>query len=459
LSVTPEIRQRIYELRTSDPPASWKEIYDQYPDIPQPTLRRTFQREQNKRRKTGKPGPSNWTEEEPIDEPLPQSPHEQVTFTVDGDTAVAISQSPRIQTLDQLLETCKADLNLWRVKRYVVNVWEIGRKHKVVDLTWNDGVMDGSVQDDGDWNQAQNWQVKAWFEPREDYPFEQALDGLLDKIADYSPVYKVPIFRPDIEPDYLAVVNIYDAHIGKRSYDSSYTVEQAARDFVRVATGMASRMEACGRRVNRILFPVGHDILHADNVQGTTTKGTWVEMSADLRDAIDAVCYAVPRAVELFATIAPVDIVPVESNHDRVQVHWIARFLDAFFRNHPNVHVRTRRGERQYYQWGRVGLGLTHEAGKAVDMANVMAVEAREMWGQIDWSEWLTGHIHKERGALYAVDSSRGTVVRTIPAMCDLDNYHLLHLYVGNHRAAECIFYHAQDGPADSFPVFVSELN
>lgn len=46
--------------------------------------------------------------------------------------AVAISRGPMIHTLDQLLEFCQVDLNVWAVSDYKVNKWEVGAriKHK-----------------------------------------------------------------------------------------------------------------------------------------------------------------------------------------------------------------------------------------------------------------------------------------------------------------------------------------
>lgn len=384
---------------------------------------------------------------------------EKVKFEDRGNYAVATCESKRIKTLEQLLDEIEVDTSAWRVSRWLANTWTMGRKHKIVDLTWKDGRMDGFVDDDGEWNVLDNWQVKAWFEPREEAPYEIALENLIEELRSDPPSYIYPeIPKKFPSGEYLLVVNIYDAHIGKRSYDGTYTVTKAGEDFVKAAKALASQAVAGNKKISRILFPIGHDILHADNMQGTTTKGTWLEMSADIRDAIDVVCRTLPKAIEQFGSIAPVDVIPVESNHDKLQVHWLTKFLDAYFSNHPNVHVRTKRAERQYYQWGRVGLGLSHAAKPAVDMLGTMAVEARQMWADIKWSEWLTGHLHKQRGALYAVESSRGTVVRTIPAMCDLDSYHLLCLYVGEHRAAEAMYYHADNGPAGGFPIFIDEL-
>lgn len=56
----------------------------------------------------------------------PDSP-EQVEFETEGpNTATASSKSPRITTLEQLLEKCQVDLSIWYVTRYLVNKMDNG---------------------------------------------------------------------------------------------------------------------------------------------------------------------------------------------------------------------------------------------------------------------------------------------------------------------------------------------
>jgi hypothetical protein len=287
------------------------------------------------------------------------------------------------------------------------------------------------------------------------------LEGLIERIKTYAPLYKPSKFTyTPINDGYLLVPNLYDVHLGKRSqHGKSYSLEQAKDDFIRIAGAIVEQAMINPKRISQIMFPVGNDLLHVDTTKETTSFGTWVETSVDIRNSIDVACEATTRAIELFATIAPVEVIPVEGNHDRLQTYWVGKYLQAFFANHPNVTVRDLKLERQYYQWGRVGLGLTHDGRKPQELTTLFPIEARHMWPDIEWTEWLTGHFHHQRGALYAVDSVRGTVVRTISALCDMDNYHSLHLYVGAHRAAEVLYYHKDNGPAGSFPIFVSELN
>ena len=242
-----------------------------------------------------------------------------------GLRAEAYSISNRINTLEKLVAACKADLDKWFVARYIANVWESGRKKKVVDLTWNDGVMDGFVEDTGDWQLTDLWQVKAWFEPRLEEPYEKALEDLIEKVKTHAPKYEVSSQYKALKDGYLLVPNLYDAHFGKRSRNNGYTIYNAQDDYIKIVKAIAGQVLHGGRPVSRIMFPVGNDLLHVDNLDDTTTRGTWVEMSADLRSTINVVCKTITEAIEIFSTLAPVDVVPVEGNNDKLQKHWLSK--------------------------------------------------------------------------------------------------------------------------------------
>lgn len=447
--------EEIYNFRKENQELTWKEIGSHYGE-PWETLK---SREYRYSKKTNASNPKI-NSDSSYEESPPKSRRHKVNFTDKGFTAELYSESDRIKSLDQLLDACEADLSKWRVARHTVNVWEGGRKKKVIDLTFNNGVMSGFVNDTGEWQLTDFWQIKAIFEPRNEEPYEKALEAFIKEIELRAPVYDASRFSYTPETDgYLLVPNLYDAHFGKRAHRSlKYTLDEALEDFIRIGETITARVLAEPKKVSRILFPVGHDILHVDSLLDKTSHGTWVEMTEDVRLAIDAACEATTRTAEAFATVAPVDIVPVEGNHGRLQTYWLGKVLQAFFRNHPHINVYDMKSERQYYKWGRVGLGLTHDGSKPQELATLFPIEARHMWPDIEWTEWLTGHFHHKKGAIYMVDSIRGTVVRTISALCHMDTYHSLHLYVGAHRAADVLYYHKENGPAGSFPVFVSEL-
>ncbi|RLI83490.1 MAG: hypothetical protein DRP01_09020 [Archaeoglobales archaeon] len=56
--------------------------------------------------------------------------NETIEFDDSGNVACATAKSPRIKTLEQLIEACKIDLTVWKVDRYVANKWEVGAKDR-----------------------------------------------------------------------------------------------------------------------------------------------------------------------------------------------------------------------------------------------------------------------------------------------------------------------------------------
>jgi hypothetical protein len=111
---------------------------------------------------------------------------ESTQFAVEGNCATATSKSSRITTLEQLIEACKIDLEVWRIERWLCNKWEVGAKteHKV--LTWDRGVMDGSVRAEGLSVEAL-FQVKAWLVKRHPEPIFPVLQPVVASTTYVAP--------------------------------------------------------------------------------------------------------------------------------------------------------------------------------------------------------------------------------------------------------------------------------
>ena len=103
---------------------------------------------------------------------------------------------------------------------------------------------------------------------------DQILDKIKNLIEDYSPTYK-KIDR-DFENDHLLVINPADIHIGKYAKEletgNGYDCETAVE---RVLEGIQGLLEkSAGFGIEKVLFCIGNDILHIDNVYNQTTAGT-----------------------------------------------------------------------------------------------------------------------------------------------------------------------------------------
>lgn len=369
--------------------------------------------------------------------PEPQEP----VFNVSDTGATASSSGASIQSLEELLDACgyyRDGLDkFWRVRRHVANVWESG--------------------------DHQNWQVKAWFELREEYALEAAVDDIIDRLSEYVPKYEL-VKALDHSGEYLFVPSLYDAHFGKRSIDSKYTLGAAVKNYEAAGKAMIARAMSLDMSIKRILFVVGQDALHVDNLVGTTTAGTVMDVAAGQRKAIDAVIRAVTYVIEQLANIAPVDVVTVEGNHDQYSTYWLGKVVAAWFKNHQNVFVDAMYDSgdpapRKYYQFGNNLLGLDHGNNvKPADLALIMATEAPKLWADTEYREFLRGHFHRQMNLYHQVIEERGVNIRVLPALCPPDEWHVMKGFIGSQRAADALFYHYEHGPAGMFPVFVDEL-
>jgi len=114
-------------------------------------------------------GAESWTIEDLIAENNEVDRDQNTQFAINGNQATAQSSSERIKTLEDLIEACNIDLDIWRVERWLANKWEVGAKAEFKDLTWKQGVIDGALHADG-LTIEPLFQVKAWLIKRHPEP-------------------------------------------------------------------------------------------------------------------------------------------------------------------------------------------------------------------------------------------------------------------------------------------------
>lgn len=394
-------------------------------------------------------------------DPLPPEEdmgNEDEVSVIEGDTSIQVTtNSETIQTLEQLLAACDIDLSLWKVDRWEVKSYQGYRKDEHKNLEFDKGKMTGIIIDDGNVRLATMYSVKAWFVRREEKPFEDVLDHLLERLE--ARPKPLNISRNYPKGEYLLIPGMSDIHIARLSLNGNYTPEQTIRDMDAAGNAIIGRSLAMGMPVRRILLPVGNDAINADNLYGTTTRGTWQEMSAGIRDAVDAACQGYISLIEKFVEVAPVDVAIVEGNHDRYSMYWLGKVLEAYFKHNDYVTVDNKKSPRKYYQYGSNLIGLEHgDRIKAKELAITMAQEAPKAWGDTKYRTFFRGHFHKENEMYFPITDVGGVSVITFPAFCPPDSWELLMGYIGNNRAAEAYYFHYEFGKAGVFPVFIDEL-
>jgi len=135
------------------------------------------------------------------------SSNEQTKFNVNGNTADIEWKGGKnypvdhIRTLPELLKICEVDLDVWKVKDYVINKWDV--------TSWKSESPET----------IQNFQVKARLEKQVSIQnSKNAAEIFIDLVKNYTPpVFKVyPKVRS--EENNLLEISIFDLHIGKLAW-------------------------------------------------------------------------------------------------------------------------------------------------------------------------------------------------------------------------------------------------
>ena len=223
---------------------------------------------------------------------------------------------------------------------------------------------------------------------------DQLFGKVNDFIATYSPDYEIIKRNPGT---HLLVINPADIHIGKYASvietNQEYNCEIAVNRVIEGVTGLIEK--AKGFPIERVLFCIGNDVLHIDNVYSTTTKGTYQDTDKKWWEHYEIALTLYVRCVEMLRKIGPVDIVHSMSNHDYQSGFHLAHTLQSWFRKAKDITFDISVAHRKYYKYGTNLLGIEHGDGAKMDnLPLLMAQENPSDWAQTTHRYWYLHHLH-----------------------------------------------------------------
>jgi hypothetical protein len=342
----------------------------------------------------------------------------------DNPETATLTGGDSIKSLDELLERSKVNLSEWTVERHVCNAWTLA---------------DGS----------QAYQVKAFLKRIAGVAtLMEAWHDWLADVESKGPRYKLK--GPKNTRQNLLEIAIQDLHIGKlawkedtgNTYDTKIAVaagEYAINDLADQARGYP---------VERILFLLGNDFYHYDNLTGTTTAGTPQDRDSRFAKMFLAGQKLATSQIEQLAEIAPVDVMVVPGNHARIAEWNLGQVVDAWFRNDERVTVNNSPKPRKYYEYGQTLLGFAHgDEEPHGKLPLIMAQEAPEMWSRTRYREIHLGHLHTSRRTdAKPVDGVNGVRVRILQSLSGTDKWHKDKGYVGEVGCAEAFVWNYDRG-------------
>lgn len=349
-------------------------------------------------------------------------------LVVHGDQAEATAiTDQRVRTLADLIRVCQIDSTEWEVERWVANAWHMGAKDKTGTLVTKP-----------------LFQVKAWLRrKREVLATRHEIAAMIaDAKAAIPP--RMPLTRVS-KGQHLLEIAIPDLHVGKLAWGAetgggNYDIKIAAQRFEAALDALLQRTSSV--TYAQVLFVLGNDLLNADSLANTTTRGTPQDTDGRFQRSFTTARRMLCDALDRLRRVAPVTALIVPGNHDQNSAYCMGDALDCFFHATPDVTIDNAPTLRKYFRFGKVLIGFTHgDKGKRMDYPLLMATERPKDFGETTHREWHTGHLHQTR-----VEEKHGVRVRISPSLVEADAWHSANHYVGNQMAAEAYVWSAEEG-------------
>lgn len=348
-----------------------------------------------------------------------------------------------IKTLDELLKVTKVDTEIWKVKDFVVNKWDV------------------TLGNNGAPQTIENFQIKA--------KLERDMKAVREKMAgevfrELTKEYQIPQLDVDklafdIHENNLFEISLFDLHLGKLAWKGetgeNYDTKIARKRYLEVIGKLLKR--ANGFSYNKILFPVGSDFFNSDTILNTTTKGTFQDEDLRWQKTFKVGSVLLIDAINLLKqTGVPVEVMVIPGNHDFERSFYVGEFLDAWFRNDEMINVNNGASPRKYYRFGKVLLGFTHGSEEKEDSLSMLMSsdkESKPHWSDTTFHEWHLGHIHRKRKNQYVIRDKFGiekeestVTVRYLSSLTGTEEWHHRKGFIGSTKAGEAFIWNDKDG-------------
>lgn len=265
----------------------------------------------------------------------------------------------------------------------------------------------------------------------------------------HAPEYEA-IIRKKVKDAHALVLSISDLHIGKLALKSdtreTYNVKKAIKRAKEATNGILSR--AIGYNLDKIILPCGNDLLHVDNANKTTTRGTPQDVSGVWHENFTAARKLYVELIEQLVQVADVHIMHVPSNHDYVTGYCLSDALYCWFNKSKNITFDLDMNHRKYVSYGNNLLGISHGDGaKMEQLPLLMANEAPNLWAETKYRYIYLGHIHhKDVFKFRSGKDYQGVTVEYLRSPSAADRWHSEKAFQHAKQAIEGFIHSKQDG-------------
>ena len=328
------------------------------------------------------------------------------------DTSKITPGHPKILSKEENFEdnTCSSSIVTTSAAQDEVSVL---KEHGFNPLEWRITKMKHSMWDNGvrDLYASSIQVAKRNFG---DLPEKEMFDRINDAVH-YKPS-KLPIY-PEIRGDKkVLIVPIADFHYGllcdEETTGNVYNMDIAADRMSNFISAVVNKYK--NETIDELIVTFGNDYFNADNLVGTTTKGTPQDNEGPYFNIFDSGVQLAIGVVEALRVLAPkVFVLSVQANHDKQTSHALIAALYYKYHGDKQVQVdmKSDKSARYYLRRGKCLFGFGHET-KLKDCAKNMTTESKD-WSFTSYRTFFIAHLHHEESK-----DIGGITVRRLPTMC-----------------------------------------
>ena len=352
-----------------------------------PILNKTFsvnfsmeQWRQRYKRQNGKPKTFNQRTDEIID--LPTEPYDEKS----------------------IIEAMGFDSTQFMVDRITVNRW------------WTDGIP----SEEDLIKRIKSGQIKAHLKPRRFEFSEEAVQELFEK----ANITQIWVDESVDKPSGLLELTLTDMHFGGNTYEDYKPHQDKVMRWIK------------SKEWQEVLIPIGNDLFHWDNVNGTTTAGTQVGFEPNLDEVWeDAIKFYFPIIEEAIRQSVDVYIPYIKGNHDATLGWAFTKMVEKKF---PQAIVDTSIDNYKLHTWEKIAIGLSHgnEPRDFKKYSKIFNELYRMELAQAEVREIHLGDKHHQ-----IIHDEFGIVTRGLSTASKTDQWHYNKGFIGASKCFQAFIY------------------
>lgn len=253
-----------------------------------------------------------------------------------------------------------------------------------------------------------------------DLPQKEMFDRI-NEAVNFKPS-KLPLYPPIKGDKKVLVIPISDFHYGllakSETTGNEYNMDVAEERLIQFVSSIINKYK--NDNPDEIILTLGNDYFNADNLVGTTTKGTPQDQDGPYFNIFDkGVELAISVVESLRGITNKLYVRSVQANHDKQTSHALIAALYYKYQGSTDVIVDMTSDKiaRSYVRRGKCLFGFGHET-KVKDCARLMSVEANDDWSMSLYKTFFIAHLHHEESK-----DTGGITVRRVPTMCGISTW------------------------------------